>query len=106
MMRLALAGCTVPEIAAITGHSRRDAQTILDANYFHRDQALAESAMRKLETRFGNKTLATENEPKNHDQTERPETRDPGSHGPRLINTAVTKADHSLSEIGAIDPRR
>jgi hypothetical protein len=62
--------------------------------------------MRKLETRFGNKTLATENEPKNHDQTERPETRDPGSHGPRLINTAVTKADHSLSEIGAIDPRR
>jgi hypothetical protein len=40
------------------------AQTILDANYFHRDQALAESAMRKLETRFGNKKVATENEPK------------------------------------------
>jgi hypothetical protein len=53
VLRLAFAGCTVPEIAAITGHSLRDAQTILDANYFHRDQALAESAMRKLETRFG-----------------------------------------------------
>jgi hypothetical protein len=38
VLRLALAGCTVPEIAAITGHSRRDAQTILDANYFHRDR--------------------------------------------------------------------
>ena len=30
----------------------------------------------------------------------------PAGHGPRLINTAVTKADQSLSEIGAIDPRR
>jgi hypothetical protein len=78
VLRLALAGCTVPEIAAITGHSLREAQTILDANYFRRDQALAESesAMRKLEIRFGNKKVATENEPKNHDQTERPETRD------------------------------
>jgi hypothetical protein len=76
VLRLALAGCTVLEIAAITGHSLRDAQTILDANYFHRDQALAESAMRKLETRFGNKMLATEKEPNNHDQTERPDTRD------------------------------
>ena len=34
------------------------------------------------------------------------ETRDPVSHGPRRINTGVTKADDSLSEIGAIDPRR
>jgi integrase len=76
VLRLALAGCTVPEIAAITGHSPRDAQTILDVNYFHRDQALAESAMRKLETRFGNKKVATENEQKSHDQTERPEFRD------------------------------
>jgi integrase len=76
VLRLALAGCTVLEIAAITGHSLRDAQTILDANYFHRDQALAESAMRKLETRFGNKMLVTEKEPNNHDQTERPDTRD------------------------------
>lgn len=48
--RLALAGCTVPEIATITGHSLRDVQTILDANYLHRDVALAESAIRKLES--------------------------------------------------------
>lgn len=53
VLRLALAECTVPEIATITGHSIRDVQSILDANYFHRDVALAESAIRKLE-RFGN----------------------------------------------------
>src|SRR3984957_10328893 len=41
--RLALAGCTVPEIATITGHRLRDVQSILDSNYFHRDVALAES---------------------------------------------------------------
>lgn len=47
--RLALAECTVPEIATITGHSIRDVQSILDANYFHRDVALADSAIQKLE---------------------------------------------------------
>ena len=31
--RLALAGCTVPEIAAITGHSLKDVEAILDAHY-------------------------------------------------------------------------
>jgi integrase len=50
---LALAGCTVPEIATINGHSIRDVQSILDANYFHRDVALAESAIRKLERHRG-----------------------------------------------------
>ena len=50
--RQALAGCTVPEIATITGHSVRDVQSILDANYLHRDVDLAESAVRKLEARF------------------------------------------------------
>jgi integrase len=49
--RLALAGCTEPEIATITGHSLRDVRSILDAHYLHRDPALAESAIRKLETR-------------------------------------------------------
>jgi integrase len=49
--RLATAGCTEAEIATITGHSLRDVRSILDANYLHRDQALAESAIRKLETR-------------------------------------------------------
>jgi len=49
--RLALAGCTVPEIVTITGHSIRDVHSIMDANYLHRDPALAEAAIRKLEER-------------------------------------------------------
>jgi integrase len=49
--RLALAECTEPEIATITGHSLRDVRSILDAHYLHRDPALAESAIRKLERR-------------------------------------------------------
>ncbi|TVR06368.1 MAG: integrase [Salinarimonadaceae bacterium] len=49
--RLALAGCTESEIATITGHTTRDVRSILDAHYLHRDPALAESAIRKLETR-------------------------------------------------------
>jgi integrase len=47
--RLAVAGCTEAEIAAITGHSLRDVGAILDAHYLHRDPALAESAIHKLE---------------------------------------------------------
>jgi integrase len=47
--RLALAECTEPEIATITGHSLRDVRSILDAHYLHRDPALGESAIRKLE---------------------------------------------------------
>lgn len=47
--RLALAGCTTPEIATITGHSLRDVEIILDAHYLKRDGGLAESAMRKRE---------------------------------------------------------
>lgn len=47
--RLALAECTEAEIATITGHSLRDVRSILDAHYLHRDPALAESAIRKLE---------------------------------------------------------
>lgn len=47
--RLALAGATEAEIATITGHSLRDVRSILDAHYLHRDPALAESAIRKLE---------------------------------------------------------
>jgi integrase len=47
--RLALAGCTEAEIATITGHSLRDVGAILDAHCLHRDPALAESAIRKLE---------------------------------------------------------
>jgi len=49
--RLALAGCTEAEIATITGHALRDVRSILDAHYLHRDPALAEAAIRKLEAR-------------------------------------------------------
>ena len=49
--RLAVAGCTVPEIASITGHALRDVHRILDAHYLARDPALAESAIKKLEAR-------------------------------------------------------
>lgn len=47
--RLALAECTPPEIATITGHSLKDVTTILDTHYLNRDPQLAESAIRKLE---------------------------------------------------------
>lgn len=49
--RLALAGCTSPEIATVTGHSLKDVNAILDAHYLSRDSQLAESAIRKLEKR-------------------------------------------------------
>jgi integrase len=49
--RLAIAGSTEAEIATITGHALRDVRSILDAHYLHRDPALAESAIRKLESR-------------------------------------------------------
>jgi len=47
--RLARAGCSEAEIATLTGHSLRDVRSLLDSNYLHRDAALAESAIRKLE---------------------------------------------------------
>jgi integrase len=47
--RLALAGCSVPEIASLTGHSLKDVESILDAHYLGRNISLAESAMRKRE---------------------------------------------------------
>ena len=59
--RLALAGCSQAEIATITGHSLRDVGAILDAHYLHRDPALAESAIRKLE-----KGTETPNKAPNH----------------------------------------
>jgi len=48
---LALAKCTEAEIATLTGLSLRSVRSVLDAHYFHRDPALAESAVRKLERR-------------------------------------------------------
>jgi len=47
--RLAVAECTVSEIAAITGHSLKGVSEILDRHYLSRDNALGENAMRNLE---------------------------------------------------------
>ena len=49
--RLAEAGATVPEIASITGHSLDDVNAILDSHYLSHTNALAESAIHKLERR-------------------------------------------------------
>jgi integrase len=49
VVNLALAGCSVPEIASITGHALKDAEAILDAHYLGRDRRLGESAIAKLE---------------------------------------------------------
>ena len=45
--RLARAGCTVPQIATITGHSLKTVQVMLDKHYLSRDIVLAEQAMQK-----------------------------------------------------------
>ncbi len=47
--RLAVAGCEVPEIAAITGHKLNKVAAILDFHYLSRDSALGVTAIRKLE---------------------------------------------------------
>jgi integrase len=53
--RLALAGCTVAEIATITGHSLKDVHTILDQHYLGRTNDLGLSAIAKLEERQARK---------------------------------------------------
>lgn len=47
--RLAIAGCTVPEIATITGHDLKTVEEILSKHYLSRDNALGESAIAKLD---------------------------------------------------------
>jgi integrase len=49
VLQLALSGCSVPEIATITGHSLKDVEAMLDGHYLSRDRALGESAIAKLE---------------------------------------------------------
>lgn len=51
VVALALSGCDVPEIAALTGHSLQDAANILNKHYLGRDVRLAEAAMAKREAR-------------------------------------------------------
>lgn len=47
--RLALAGCTTSQIAAITGHNLKDVENLLDAHYLGGKIELAEIAINKLE---------------------------------------------------------
>lgn len=49
VVRLARSGCSVPEIAAITGHSLGSVETILK-RYLMRDSSVAENAIFKLES--------------------------------------------------------
>jgi integrase len=51
VVRLAIAGATVPQIATFTGHSLKDVEAILDAHYLGHDIQLAEAAVLKLEAR-------------------------------------------------------
>jgi integrase len=51
VVRLAIAGASVPQIAAVTGHSLKDVEAFLDARYLGRDIQLAEAAVLKLEAR-------------------------------------------------------
>lgn len=50
--RLAQAGCSVPEIATITGHSLKDVGSILDTHYLNRSDVLARSAIKKLDAHY------------------------------------------------------
>jgi hypothetical protein len=47
--RLALAGCTPPEIASFTGHALADVCAMLDRHYLGDRATLAENAIQKLE---------------------------------------------------------
>ena len=55
--RLASAGATEMEIAAITGHAVSDVRSIMDKFYFNRDPAMAVSAVQKLEKRTNLQTV-------------------------------------------------
>lgn len=47
--RLAMAGCSIPQIAAVTGHSLKQVHAILDAHYLKREESMAVDAVRKRE---------------------------------------------------------
>lgn len=61
--RLAIAGCTVPQIATITGHSLKDVEVILDAHYLMRDFGLGEVAIARLESAGNCKPSSSGSEP-------------------------------------------
>lgn len=49
VVNMAIASCTVPEIASITGHPLKDAEAILETHYLGRDHRLGESAISKAD---------------------------------------------------------
>ena len=51
VVRSAVAGASVPQIAAVTGHSLRNVAAMPDAHRVGRDIQLAEAATPKLEAR-------------------------------------------------------
>jgi integrase len=57
--RLALVGCTEPQIVSITGHTLSDVRSILDAHYLHRDPELARTAIHKLELGYAQRMVKT-----------------------------------------------
>lgn len=48
-MRLAAAGCPMPEMVSITGHRLEGAEAILEKHDFSRERYLGESAIATLE---------------------------------------------------------
>lgn len=54
---LCAAGCTIPEIANISGHSLKTVQTLLDEHYFVRNAELATSAGVKLDAYLATKGM-------------------------------------------------
>jgi len=59
VVRLARAGCTVPEIAAITGHDIDDCARILDDHYLPTDAGVAANAIAKLDAHRKQRAKAT-----------------------------------------------
>ena len=53
--RLRLAGCEIPEIGAITGHTERSIETVLRAHYIGDQTPLAERAIARLVNMGGTK---------------------------------------------------
>lgn len=105
VVRLAIAGCTEPEIASITGHSIKDVKSILEKHYLYLDPQLAINAMRKLEQstshhypQFARQFL--EERP----QAPEPETRRP-TEPPTAIIRSPSVRRKSVENLGDTMPR-
>jgi hypothetical protein len=51
--RLVIAGCSLPQVCEITGHTHAEANAILKAHYLARDPQIAMAAIRKVEDVYG-----------------------------------------------------